>query len=355
MYNDASDDQEAEYKFFLTLARNSIIRMYSLDGNGRPNFISNYTIPSGGKINNIAVHPTSKYIYLSDTDNNIVYVYQVNNDGSIIEIDNKSTGASTAPYDVEVDPMGKYVFVTCSDTTNGNIVLIYSISSDGKLTGPGSANTPVGSGPRLMAFHPSGQYLYVALNDGNTGNGGGFSSFQLTSNGNLSSLGYTSVGIDIYDITVHPNGNYLYLTSVNSTPYVYKYNINTNGTIDTISKTTYTIGFENPFGFTSLAIHPDGKYIYMKDGFSSRIFAYQINADGTLTYVDSAHYIASGICNLIIHPNRRNMYMTERSGNDRFGYNIVLNNNGLFDTNYAYQETGSTATSNPIIIRKKIK
>ncbi len=357
MYNETINDMDDEYRFFLavgTTTTPSTIRIYSLDKDGTPVFLNYYNLPDNGSIFNIAVHPTGNYIYVPAADNDMLYTYHVDNDGSLTLIDSKDTGSSIRPEGVIVDQTGRYVYLTCyaSDT-----ILVYSISSNGTLTSIGSGNLPNGSGPQYMTFHPSGQYLYVTLVGGN-----GFAEFQVN-NGLLASPTIITIGNPVYEIAVHPNGKLIYVAINSANDYIYKYNRLATGSIDITSQVSYDIPFESnsSLGGISLAFHPNGKNIlYMKDGYSSSVFAYQISEDGTFdpnTYADnSPESIGSGRCSLIIHPNGRNVYYTDKTGGNRLIYNIFLNSNGLFDHNYLHKETsGLMITSNPVLIRKKIK
>lgn len=347
MYNEVAEETGAEYKYFIAFgSASSTVSIYSLDSSGVPSLAHTETVGQYISVSGIAADPGGNYLYVSNNTDNLIVAYAINKNGSLISLGNYSTSPVTSPGFAAVHPSGKYLYI---GTTAGNSILMYRIQSNGTLAGVGSgyiSTLPADSNPGKMVFHPSGKYLFVALR-----NGTGFSILEVNdTDGSLTLIQTRDIGAATHDIAVHPGGNYIYVSGL-SNSNIYKVNFDTStgfaGTY--ISK---SIGTNNR---TSFVTDSAGDYLYVKLGYSSYVFAYQINTDGSLATdpADNSASLAGGYCYLIIHPDMHHIYCTDIGGGNRFYYNVALINNSTFDDSLTPQQTGFVVTY-PILIRKKI-
>jgi DNA-binding beta-propeller fold protein YncE len=323
MYNDANDDKEVEYNHFLTVTSGysdtkidtfPILSNGALDSNNK----KIVTSPTGPLYPEI--HPSNNYLYVPNYYNpggspeSSISLYQTDIYGTLTNIPIGTITVGTHPYSIRVHPSGKFLYVSNNNDTNAGTISMYSINNNGTLTDLSQPSiSSSGNGPTRMAIDPSGNFLYV-VNKAQQN----IASFQINSNGILSSpsstgnadtSGITDVivalngyvyiignsGISSYDrstntttrritmaisngyLAIHPSGNYLYFTSTNMKVNVCR--INSDGTLSGI------ISSVTPYGgqIYDMLVHPSGNYIYLAEWGNSRIYYLIINNDGTIT------------------------------------------------------------------------
>jgi 6-phosphogluconolactonase (cycloisomerase 2 family) len=140
-------------------------------------------VPAGnGDRNFMAVHPSGKYLYVTNDRDSTVSAYSVGAAGRLTRmdadpttavIDDFATGGN--PLSVAVHPNGKFVYVVNSiiqtpaaPTTNGTITTFEVDPNDGTLyrrdNDPLSApidDLPAGWNPYLITVEPKGRFAYV--------------------------------------------------------------------------------------------------------------------------------------------------------------------------------------------------
>jgi 6-phosphogluconolactonase (cycloisomerase 2 family) len=106
----------------------------------------------------LQVHPSGKYIYVSDETNGI-RAYSINGMGALAEIAGSPFAAGNEPFGVSVDLTGKFLY-----TANfvSNDVSGFSIDADtGKLSPVPGSPFAVGASPARAVVDTLGLYLYV--------------------------------------------------------------------------------------------------------------------------------------------------------------------------------------------------
>ncbi len=361
MYNDAIDDMENDYKFFLAVISYSgqLVKTYSFNSDNKINESSEKTTTPD--LNNPtfgAVHPSGNYLYVpnhgswfekgSNGTGNTLSMFLVNDDGSLSPLGTPTNTITTGtgPFAVKVHPSGKFVYVTNDGSDD---ISKYQVRSDGTLEANGTPTT-AGMDPKGLAIDPTGRYLYVA-NYGSSS----ISMYRLD-NGLLTELSLsplsTGAGNPPWDIIVHPNGNYVYSTTgAPGDGKILIYSISNDGTL--VSSNSFTIPTpNNPY---NIAIHPSGQYIYIANYGS--VIACAISAvDGNLSFLnrknDTSNDIGGSICGIIIDPNGKYIY-TSAAGSLRLAFLGLLSNGELDLTNIqGYNENNPTGL---VIIRKKVK
>ncbi|HKC44301.1 MAG TPA: beta-propeller fold lactonase family protein [Burkholderiales bacterium] len=129
------------------------------------------TFPSG-----VAVHPSGKFAYVANFSSNDVSAYAIDpTTGVLTPVPNSpfSTGPSGVhPFGVTVHPSGKFLYVT--NNGSGNVSAYTIDATTGALTAidaiPGTVaidNFAAGTGPQSVTVDPSGKFAYVANNASN--------------------------------------------------------------------------------------------------------------------------------------------------------------------------------------------
>jgi 6-phosphogluconolactonase (cycloisomerase 2 family) len=223
----------------------------------------------------IAVDPLGRFLWVvsyNGSPNNTVSAFSVGSNGAL-----SASGAPlpTSSYArvVAVHPSGNFVFVASEISHD---IKVYSANaSNGTLTLlPGTMAYSVVT-PNSMTFDPSGHYLYVA--DGS----GSVVGFTVdVSNGFLSLPSYYAAPRQTTSVAVHPNGRYLYVVG-NGDQDIWLYAIRANnGALEGLGTGTVSTGT----GPQSIAIDSSGSHLYVTNGGSNDVSAFSISsADGTLT------------------------------------------------------------------------
>jgi YVTN family beta-propeller protein len=167
------------------------------------------TIAAGGVPNSVAVDPAGKFVYMATANvtpglAGSVSAYAINaTTGALTSVGTIATG--TDPGSVAVDPSGKFAYVTNSGS---NDVSMYTIeATTGAL---GSIGTiAAGTDPVSVAVDPSGKFAYVTNFSSND-----VSMYTINATtGSLTSLGTIAAGLSPSSIAIHPSGNFAYVTN----------------------------------------------------------------------------------------------------------------------------------------------
>ncbi|MGA7823259.1 MAG: beta-propeller fold lactonase family protein [Steroidobacteraceae bacterium] len=224
----------------------------------------------------VVVDPSGKFAYVASgvgSYGNFPYtvgMYTINaTTGALTSIG--TIAAGTDPVSVAVDPSGKFVYVTNSGS---NDVSMYTIdATTGSLTSIGTI--AAGTHPVSVAVDPSGKFVYVTNSGSND-----VSMYTINAtSGSLTSIGAIAAGTAPVSVAVDPSGKFAYLTNSGSND-VSMYTINaTTGSLTLIG----TIAAE--LSPTSIAIHPSGKFAYVTNSGSNDVSMYSIGSTGTLTLI----------------------------------------------------------------------
>jgi len=128
----------------------------------------------------LQVHPSGKYVYVSDVVNGI-RAFSINGMGGLAEIAGSPFAAGNEPFGVSVDITGKFLY-----TANfvSNDVSGFSVDSNtGKLSPVPGSPVAVGPGPATPVVDTLGLYLYVPDPNDNT-----VRTYSINQNGSLSAV-----------------------------------------------------------------------------------------------------------------------------------------------------------------------
>jgi YVTN family beta-propeller protein len=190
------------------------------------------TISTGPAAVSVGVDPAGKYVYVVNEDGNVgsagnVSMYAINAPtGALASIG--TIAAGTAPVSIAVDPSDKFAYVTNSGS---NDVSIYTIdATTGALTSTGTI--AAGTAPVFVAVDPSDKFAYVVNSGSND-----VSMYTINSTtGSLTPIGTTATGLAPTSIAIHPSGKFVYVTNSGSNE-VSTYSIGSNGTLALIATT----------------------------------------------------------------------------------------------------------------------
>jgi 6-phosphogluconolactonase len=238
--------------------------------------------------------PAPPFVYVANQNSDNVSVFQFNPGTGALTALAASSGnpfsAGTGPFSVTVDPTFNFLYV--ANFTSGN-VSAYAVNGTTGVLSPLAAATgnpfSAGTGPASIVVAPNGQFVYVANSladtisvytvDVNTG--------ALTplagGTGNPFATGTTPVSL-----AITPNGQFLYVANSASNT-VLAYSI--NGTTGVLTPLAGATG--NPFpsgaGPSDVSVSPNGQFAYVVNSGVNNISAYSINqVTGALTSLAGA-------------------------------------------------------------------
>jgi 6-phosphogluconolactonase len=129
------------------------------------NEVKTTSVIGGAGPRHLAIHPSQKFVYLTQELNGTIGAFSLNNNGelkllqTISAVPEGYTG-SFGGADIHVSPDGKFLYA--SNRGESNSIAIYSIdNASGILTSIGHQST-FGGKPRNFNFDPSGNFLLVA-------------------------------------------------------------------------------------------------------------------------------------------------------------------------------------------------
>jgi 6-phosphogluconolactonase (cycloisomerase 2 family) len=201
----------------------------------------------------------------------------------------------------------------------------YEVIEDGSFSQIGTPFTGLSSAQRIAA-HPSGDYIYVASN-------GSILCFKTEDNGSLTPLAPLVSSVNYYTMVVHPSGKYLYAIAVSASvdPKVYIYNINSDGTLSFLN-TAQRPGANG--ANNAIVIDSSGSRLFLSGavvGGSTTyyIWTFTIGTDGNIIPTSASAYedFGTSIINMTIHPSKDYLYAILLSNSL---HALKINSNGSF-------------------------
>lgn len=260
-YGSLRFDNSGKYLYSSSMGSNTISVFAYNSSNGSLSLL--HTVIGGSYPSVITFTPDNKFAYITNslgvTPPNVaisarVYMYKVESNGNLTALSPESSiqSLSNNPYDLVVDPSGKYLYVTNTGVISAgpqNAEHNVSIFDINQVTGQLSYNAAqslvnVESAPTSIVMSRDGSYVYVA-------NALSGTISQLSANsvsGNLTPLNQSTVnaGITPSTIVFSPNERFLYSVSQYGN-FIQMYTI-TNGLISPVGSTVAT-GSSNQSGF----------------------------------------------------------------------------------------------------------
>lgn len=163
------------------------VSAFSVASSGALTAVAGSPFTAGTTPTGIAIDPTSRFVYVTDSVQNQLIAYDIMNGGTLFPLTNGPFATETFPVGVVVDPRGQYLYVT---NYNSATVSEYSIAANTGAPSAGAASS-IGAGapgPTCIAIDPAlGRYVYTSDYIGSyvggsllNPNGGGLTKIQNT-------------------------------------------------------------------------------------------------------------------------------------------------------------------------------
>jgi 6-phosphogluconolactonase (cycloisomerase 2 family) len=198
-----------------------------------------------------------------------------------------SIAGNNTTYGVVISPNNKFLYAA---NYGSKTISVYSINPlNGTLTAVGTPKSSNLLLPNGLSIHPNGKYLYVT--DGqNSAAGKGIDAFTIAEDGTLTDVPGTPFSSGsayrINGVVINPSGEYLYAASMAGSKGVVGFSISaTDGSLTLLAGSPFSNSNDAvPNSGDGVAIHPNGRWLYMGLVQQKRVAAYSIDAStGALT------------------------------------------------------------------------
>lgn len=262
-------------------------------------------ISTGSQPSALLFDPTQHFAYVANTASDNVTALTVNPDGSLTA--GATSAAGKRPVALAIDPGGHFLFVANegvflnnpAQNTPGSIS-VFTIGSDGALTeaagspfviqetAPPLPTTPNQPQPESIAVSNQGNFVYVADRNNSTVVGYAFDG----STGILAPVPGQAflAGNSPSAVFSPPAGNFLYVANEGSDD-IFAFNINADGSLSAVTTSGGTTQFTIATGVGPIALlsDPNAKYIFALANGGNEITGYSMNhVTGLLTSVAAA-------------------------------------------------------------------
>jgi 6-phosphogluconolactonase len=269
-------------------------------------------VSTGTQPSALLFDPTKSFAFVANTGSDDISTFTLNKDGSLASAQattpvSSATTVATRPVALAMDPGAHFLFVAnegvfLNDPAQNvpGSISVFSIGSGGALTAvagspfaiqetaPPLLTTPNQPQPESVAVSNQGNFLYLA--DRNNGTVVGFA-FDGSSGVLMPVPGQAFlVGNSPSVVFSPPAGNFLYVANSGSND-IFAFSINADGSLSAVTTSGGTTQFTIPTGIGPIALlsDPSAKYIFALANGGSQITGYGMNhVTGLLTGVTSA-------------------------------------------------------------------
>ena len=247
----------------------------------------------------IAVSSNGFFAYAANRQANNVTAFRVGTNGALLRGESTAatpnpTSVGTAPRALAISQDSRFLYVGNSGSDS---VTVFSIGTAGVLTRvaqtTGNSN-PVGtggSGPLALTISPTGRFLYVV-----NGTSNNVTAFQVETSGLLTQVPPAGPGTNPISVSgtgptalaMSPNGQFLYVTNGASNT-VTAFQVATSGLLTLVTSTgsnpnPVSAGGATPNG---IAVASNGAFLYIANG-EGNVSAFAMGGNGLLTLVPAS-------------------------------------------------------------------
>ena len=303
-------------------AANSEIQAYRLDGDGNLTSVAT-PLATGAFPHHVDVDPAGRFVYVSNHDSPFVSGFRINQDASLTPMNpapgSPVTGSDPTenqPHSSVIDQTGQFLYVVAG--LGASTLRAYRIDQTagnlGALTFIPAQSFAVGTHAHNIAISPSNQFVYVA----SEGSSEVYAFRRDTSTGALTPAGKITGLQGDEAVTVDPQSRFVYAAYTNAVEVL---QIGNDGSLTKILPTsTFPTNQSGPH---SLALHPNGQFLYVANINSNTITVFRVNADGTLTEIQLPQPQTGIDPNyVVVHPNGRFLYTADARSNQLSRFTI---------------------------------
>lgn len=251
------------------------------------------TVPTGWFPQEIAIDPLGRFVYTANTDDSTVSMFTINQSTGVLTPTTPASVSTMIPGELlsqpgflTVDPTGKFLYVSASDS-DGATVSMYTINQTTGLLTPTSPATVLTAGiPFQVVVAPSGKFAYVVNNLSGGTMTDGVSQYTLNSTTGVLTQNTPAVvpaGNAPTAIAVDPTSRFAYVVNrLDNTLSMYTIDPSTGNLTLNSSATNPTATIATGTEPFRIVFDPTGKFVYVTNE-QGPASIYTVNSNGTLT------------------------------------------------------------------------
>jgi 6-phosphogluconolactonase (cycloisomerase 2 family) len=286
----------------------------------------------------VNVDPQGKFVYVSNHNSEFLSGYRIDSDGRLVGINatlgSPVTGSDPSenqPHSSALDQTRQFLYVVSGHAAPSTL-RAYSVNqTTGELTFIAGQSFPVGNHAHNITISPNNQFVYVA----SEGSGDVHAFSRNTGTGALTFIGTVNGLPNAWWVVVDPTSQFAYVSYANA---VEVFRIEANGALTRIAPTSTFPTGNAPHAMT---MHPNGQFLYTANLNSSTVSVFRRDAGtGALTDIQSPAPATGTDPNaIIVHPNQRWLYTADNVADvvSRF----VINQDGTLATPPTTSQTGN--------------
>ncbi len=309
---------------YVANAGSNSVSQYTIGTSGALTPMTLATVATGTSPHSVIVDPSGKFAYVANYNSNNVSAYTIDPvTRALTPAGGSPFAAGTSPTAVSIDPSGRFVYVSNYGWPSFGSVSAYTVNAlTGALTAIAGSPFGAGNGSSSLDVDPSGRFVYVTnlLNDTITA----FSIDPAT--GALASIqGLSVTNARPVSIAADPTGRFVYAATACGTTWVFGINTAT-GLLTRADADPGGLCFGAPSAPDALALDPAGRYLYMTPfDVMNQVSAQAIDTSaGTLTAVAGSPFsTGNGTNSVTVDLSGRYAYATGSAGVYQFTIGAV--------------------------------
>ena len=282
------------------------------------------------------------FLYTTGPGTNEVFGFEVHTNGSITPLGTPNFPAGSGPSSLAIHPPGDFVYI--ADTAGNTVTVLQINTGNGDLAVPptNSALPPItppnifntGAAPVALVVAPNAPHVYV-LNQAD----GNISAFLMDpSNGNLALItnppGNSQNATQTYgsftapsSLAISPQGDFLFVASPTQNA-IFAFAVNSDdGSLAEVPGSPFPAGVNT--APTRLAIHPSGNFLYATDPANNTVLAFSIQ-NGALSPVAGSPFAAgTQPAGIATDPGGAELFVANSGSNDISAYVIDANSGAI--------------------------
>jgi 6-phosphogluconolactonase (cycloisomerase 2 family) len=305
----AATGADATRPLFLTNRDSSNIAAFSVDQDGRLTALG-APITTGTGPRGIVISPDGRAAYVANSIARTVSAYSIGAAGTLTLLGAPvATSGTLHPFSVAIAPDGHTLYVVSHDESAAGVegdgaLLTFAIRPDRTLAQIGAGLVTGAVHPRTLSLTPDGRFLFIGHGDPNLFQPGAVSRFAIGADGAPTQLGAPiPVGMSNGTLAMTPDGRFLYVPGEGSGE-IFGFAVGGDGSLAAVPNSPLAQP-DKPIGST---VTPDGRHLYVVSLNSDTLYAYTIGADGRLTF-DATYPTGSQPDALAASPDGRYLYV----------------------------------------------
>jgi 6-phosphogluconolactonase len=277
----------SHFAYVTLIGNNTVAGLKVSEESGGLSSIPGSPFTTGNSPWSVLIHPSNKFVYVSNSMDNTISLFSVGNSGALIEVTPR-TPSCIFPTFMTMDSAGNFLYVANFDS---NTISVYSLNSGSGALAEIAGSPFFSQFPEVLALSPSGGVLYVVNNLFGEISAYSVNSGVLTPVAGSPFTAAPPGGLG--SIAIDPSGKFLFANRNFGGPFhfvgdVLGFTVTAGtGALTLMAGTPFTAG-TSP---SSLTFDNSGKFLYVANFISNNVSAFTVDSNnGTPTQITGSPY-----------------------------------------------------------------